>query len=179
MTIFPMKKTSIRFVLPGSLLLATLTLLAQSNTTSTLSPPLNLTVKYQVTQEDDRFLGERGLLPPGLKENMRLTSDQKAELKPIENDFADTSAQYQAANQPRIDAAQEANRRARETQDAGQIQAARKQLQNVWAGLQPYRDAAVVKIKPMLTPEQIKILEDPANQWHENHGAEANDPSSN
>jgi hypothetical protein len=179
MTIFPMKKTFIRFVLPGSLWLITLTLLAQRNTNNTLLPPLNLTVSYQPAQENDRSQGERGLLPPGLKEKMELTSDQKAGLKPIEDDFADTSAQYQAANQPRIDAAQEANRRARATQDAGQIQAARKQLQDVWAGLQPDRDAAVVKIKPMLTPEQIKMLEDPANQWPENHGAETNIPSSN
>jgi hypothetical protein len=174
-----MKKTFIRFAIPSSLLLATSTLLAQSNTTSTLSPPLNLTVKYQATQENDRSQGERGLLPPGLKERMQLSIDQNAELKPIEDDFAGTSAQYQAANQPRIDAAQEANRQAREARDAGQIQAAHKQLQNVWAGLQPYRDAEVVKIKPLLTPAQIKILEDPANQWHENQVAEANDPSSN
>ena len=174
-----MKKTFIRFAIPGSLLLATLTLLAQSNITSTLSPPLNLTVKYQADPENDRPQGERALLPPGLKERMQLTSDQQAGLKPFEDDFAGTSAQYQAANQPRIDAAQEANRQARQAQDAAQIQAARKQLQDVWAGLQPCRDAEVVKIKPLLTPNQIKILEDPANQWHENHGAEANDPSSN
>jgi hypothetical protein len=174
-----MKKTFIRFAITSSFLLITLTLLAQGNTNNTNSPPLNQTVKHQLALEKDRSQGERGLLPPGLKEKMQLTSDQKAELKPIEDDFADTSAQYQTANQPRIDAAQEANRQAREAQDAGQIQAARQQLQNVWAGLQPYRDAAVVKIKPLLTPEQIKILEDPANQWHENRGAEANDPSSN
>jgi hypothetical protein len=174
-----MNKTFIRFAIPISLLLVSLTLLAQSNTNNTNLPPINQTAKDQVALGKDRSQGERGLLPPGLKEKMQLTSDQKADLKPFENDFADTSAQYQAANQPRIDAAQEANRRARETQDAGQIQAARKQLQNVWAGLQPYRDAEVVKIKPMLTPEQVKMLEDPANQWHENNGAEANDPSSN
>jgi len=184
-----MKKAFIRFAISSSLLLAALTLLAQSHTTNTLSPPLNVTVmispplnltmKHQAAPENDRFQGERGLLPPGLKENMHLTSDQKAGLKPIEDDFADTSAAYQTANQSRIDAALEANRRARQTQDAGQIQTARKQLQDVWAGLQPYRDASVEKIKPLLTPEQIKMLEDPANQWHENHGAEANDPSSN
>jgi len=174
-----MKKTFIRFALPSSLLVATLTLLAQSNTTNTLSPPLILSVKCQVTPENDRSQGERGLLPPGLKEKMQLTSGQKAELKPIEDDFADTSSQYQTANQPRIDAALEADRRAREARDAGQIQAARKKLQGVWAGLQPSRDAAVVKIKPILTPEQIKTLEDPANQWHENQGVAANDPSSN
>jgi hypothetical protein len=174
-----MKKTFIRFAIPSSLLLATLTLLAQSNTASPISPPLNLTVKYQVARENDRSQGERGLLPPGLKERMLLSIGQNAELKPIEDDFANASAQYQTANQPRIDAALEANRRAREAQDAVKIQAARKQWQDVWAGLQPYRDAAVVKIKPLLRPEQIKMLEDPANQWHENDGAEANDPSSN
>jgi len=49
----------------------------------------------------------------------------------------------------------------------------------VWAGLQPDRDAAVIKIKPLLTPDQITILDDPANQWREDHGTEANDPSAN
>lgn len=173
----PMNNKFIHFVIPGSLLLVAATLLAQDNNTHTNSLPLNQTVKYQLALEKDQSEGERGLLPPGLKEKMRLTNEQKAELKPFEDDFADTSKQYQIANQPRIDAAQEANRRAREAQDAGQIQAARKQLQAVWAGLQPYRDAAVMKIKPLLTPEQITILEDPANQWRENHGTEANDPS--
>jgi hypothetical protein len=174
-----MNKTFIRFAVSSSLLLVTLTLLAQSHTTNTLAPPLGLTVSYQPDPPKVPSPGERGLLPPGLMEKMQLTSDQKVGLKPIEADFADTSAQYQTANQPRIDAALEANRRARKAQDVGQIQAARKQLQDVWAGLQPYRDAAVVKIKPMLTPEQIKMLEDPANQWPENHGAETNIPSSN
>jgi hypothetical protein len=28
-------------------------------------------------------------------------------------------------------------------------------------------------------PEQIEILNDPKNQWRENHAAEANDPSAN
>jgi hypothetical protein len=174
-----MNKTFIRFVALSSLSLVAMTLHSQSNSTNTNSPPLNQTMKYQLDLELDRSQGERGLLPPGLKDKMRLTSDQKSELKPIEDDFANTSLQYQIANQPRIDAALEANRRALEAQDAGQIEAARKQLQAVWAGLQPYRDAAIVKITPLLTPDQVTILEDPANQWHENNGSQANDPSSN
>jgi vacuolar-type H+-ATPase subunit E/Vma4 len=100
-------------------------------------------------------------------------------MKPIENDFANTSQQYQVANQPRIDAAQEASRQARLSKDAVQIQAARSQLQQVWAGLQPYREAAVKRIEPLLTPEQLTALADPKNHWRENHGAEANDPSAN
>jgi hypothetical protein len=100
-------------------------------------------------------------------------------LKPIEDDFANTCQQYQIANQPRIDAAEEANRQARVTKDTAQIQAARKQLQQVWAGLRPYRETAVNQIKPLLTPDQLAILEDPKNQWRENHGQEANDPSAN
>jgi vacuolar-type H+-ATPase subunit E/Vma4 len=134
-------------------------------------------LKYQVALENDRSLGERSLLPPGLKEKMKLTDAQRTELKPIEDDFANTSQQYQTANQPRIDAAQEANRQARASKDTAQIQAAREQLQQVWAGLQPYREAAVKRIKPLLTPEQLEVLEDAKNQWRENHANEANDPS--
>jgi len=37
----------------------------------------------------------------------------------------------------------------------------------------------VKKIRPLLTPEQIVILDDPNNQWQENHASEANDPSAN
>ena len=66
---------------------------------------------------------------------------------------------------------------ARESKDVERIQAARKQLQNVWAGLQTYRNESVRQIKQLLTPDQITILEDPKNQWHETHGFEANDPS--
>jgi Spy/CpxP family protein refolding chaperone len=124
-------------------------------------------------------LGERSLLPPGLKEKLKLTDEQRTELKPIEDDFARTCQQYQTANQPRIDAAEESNRQARASKDTAQIQAARKELQQVWAGLQPYRVTAVNQIRPLLTPDQLAILDDANNQWRENHGQEANDPSSN
>lgn len=172
-----MKPKSILLVIGGSLVLVVPTLSAQNTTSTPL--PLVQTVKYQYALENDRSLGERSLLPPGLKEKMQLTGEQRAELKPIEDDFANTSAQYQAANQPRIDAALEVNRQARESKDAGEIEAARHQLQQIWAGLQPYRESAVRQIRPLLTPDQITILDDPDNQWHESHGAEANDPSAN
>lgn len=172
-----MKTKFALLVISSSLLLGAPALLAQNTNTNTL--PLNQTVKYQVALENDRLLGERALLPPGLKEKMRLTDEQRSELKPTEADFAKTSGEYQVANQPRIDAALEASRQARESKDVGSIEAARQQLQRVWAGLQPYRDTAVKHIKPLLTPAQIIILEDAANQWRENHGNEANDPSAN
>jgi hypothetical protein len=172
-----MKTRLTLFAIGSSLALAALALPAQSINTNSL--PLVQTVKYQDALENDRSLGEQSLLPPGLKEKLRLTDEQRAELKPIEDDFADTCGQYQIANQPRIDAAQEEIRRARESKDTAQIQAARQQLQAVWAGLQRYRDTAVIHVKPLLTPDQITILEDPKNQWRENHGDEANDPSAN
>jgi Spy/CpxP family protein refolding chaperone len=164
-------------VISSSLVLAAPALLAQNTNTNTL--PLAQTVKYQAALDKDRSSGERCLLPPGLMEKLQLTAEQRTELKLIENDFAKTSQEYQAANQPRIDAAQEANRQACITKDTAQIQAARSQLQQVWAGLQPYRETAVRQIKPLLTPEQLTILEDPKNQWRENHADEANDPSAN
>jgi|ERR1035438_6394459 hypothetical protein len=164
----------------SSLVLAAPALMAQNtNTDGTNSLPLTQTVKYQQALENDRSLGECSLLPPGLKEKLKLTEEQRTELKPIEADFAKTCQEYQTANQPRIDAGQEANRQARASKDTAQIQAARKQLQQVWAGLRPYRETAVKQIKPLLTPDQLKVLEDPENQWHENHAAEANDPSAN
>jgi hypothetical protein len=63
--------------------------------------------------------------------------------------------------------------------DTAQIQAARQQLQEAWSGLQRYRDDSLRQARLLLTPDQIAILEDPKNQWRENHGAEANDPSAN
>ena len=174
-----MKTRLTLFAIGSSLALTAPALPAQDTITNTNSLPLVQTVKYQETLEHDRSLGEQSLLPSGLKEKMRLTDEQRAELKPIENDFAKTSQEYQTANQPRIDAAQEAIRRARESKDTAQIQSARQQLQVAWAGLQRYRDAAVIHVRPLLTPDQITILEDPKNQWRENHDAEANDPSAN
>jgi hypothetical protein len=174
-----MKTKLTLLVISSSLVLAAPALLAQNTNTNIRPLPLTQTLKYQAALENDRSLGERSLLPPGLKEKLKLTEEQRTELKPIEKDFADTSQQYKAANQPRIDAAQEANRQARVSKDTAQIQAARSQLQQVWAGLQPYREAAVKQIKPLLTPDQLKVLEDPKNQWRENHADEANDPSAN
>jgi Spy/CpxP family protein refolding chaperone len=167
------------FMIAGSLLLlAAPAAPAQTTAPNTNALPQVQTVKYQDALENDRLEGERAILPPGLKEKMRLTDEQRKELKPIENDFADSSEQYQVANQPRIEAAEEASREARESKDTGRIETARKQLQQVWSGLQPYRTEAVKQIRPLLTPEQITILDDANNQWRENHGIESNDPSS-
>ena len=172
-----MKTKLTLFAISSSLMLAMPALLAQNTGTNALNQ--SQTVKNQAALENDRSLGERSLLPAGLKEKLKLTAEQRAELKPIEDDFANTTQLYQKANQPRIDAAHEASRQARESKDTAQIQAARKQLQQVWAGLQPDRAAAVKQIMPLLTPDQLKVLEDAKNQWHENHADEANDPSSN
>ena len=128
-----MKTNSIRWAVSVSLLLGAAAARAQITNTNVL--PLNQTLKYQIALEHDRSLGERALLPPGLKEKMKLTDEERVELKPIEDDFARTSLEYQAANQPRIDAAQEANRQARLAKSAEKIALARKQLQQVWAGL--------------------------------------------
>ncbi len=164
-----MKTKFILLATGGSLLLAAPALPAQNTFTS----------NTQTRQYQRPFVGEQLILPAGIREKLHLTDEQKAELKPIEDDFANTSEQYQVANQPRITAALEANRQARASKDTAQIQAARKQLQDVWAGLQTYRAAAVNQIKPLLTPDQLTILEDPKNQWRENHADEANDPSAN
>lgn len=145
--------------------------------TNTLSPAE--TAQYQAALQNDRTLGPRAILPPGLKEKMKLTNAQRTELKVFEDDFANTSKQYQAANQQRIDDAQEASRRARASKDPVQIQSARKKLQDIWVGLQRDRKAATYRIRPLLTPDQIRVLEDTQNQWRENADDEVNDPSAN
>jgi Spy/CpxP family protein refolding chaperone len=173
-----MKTKLTLLAISSSLVLGAPALLAQDTNTNSTNT-LTQTWKYQKAFEYDRSLGERCLLPPGLKEKLKLTDEQRTELKPIEDDFARTCQQYQKANQPRIDAAEESNRQARASKDTAQIQAARKELQQVWAGLQPYRVTAVNQIRPLLTPDQLAILDDAKNQWRENHGQEANDPSAN
>ena len=172
-----MKTKFILLAIGSSLLLSPPALLAQNYLATNIS--ISIVTNTPTRNYHKAVEGERSLLPPGLKEELKLTKEQSIELKPIEDDFANTSRQYQTANQPRIDAAQEANRQARESKDTTKIEAARKQLQQVWAGLQPYREAAVKQIKPLLTPDQLAILEDPKNQWRENHVNEENDPSAN
>ncbi|MBC8000965.1 MAG: hypothetical protein H7X97_00135 [Opitutaceae bacterium] len=177
-------KANLTLIAVSSMLLTTAPELLAQNTNTNLAAvantiPLTQTVKYQAAVEHDRALGQRSLLPPGLKERMILTKAQRAELKAFEDDFANTSQKYQATNKLLISNAQEAMRQARITKDPAQIAAARTQLQQLWVGLQPYRADGVTKIKPLLTPDQLKILEAPDNQWNENHTDEANDPSEN
>ena len=96
-----MKSKLILLAISSSLVLAAPALLAQdTNTNGTNSLPLNQTVKYQKAFENDRSLGERSLLPPGLKEKLKLTDEQRTELKPIEDDFAKTCQEYQTATNP-------------------------------------------------------------------------------
>src|SRR5579862_1298552 len=92
----PMKTNLTLLVISGSLVLATPALRAQYTNTSTNALPLTQTLKYQAALENERFLGERSLLPPGLKEKMKLTDEQRIELKPIEKDFAKTTQEYKA-----------------------------------------------------------------------------------
>ncbi len=173
----PMKtKFTVRAL--GGLLLIAPTLPAQTTfstnvTTGEVSgspSPIGTNTPARINPREHR--GEPLLLPPGTRDKLRLTDEQKNEIKPIEAEFANSIREYKTANQPRIDAAKEARRQARAAKDPIQIQAARAQLQQVWAGLQPYRAAAVTKIKPLLTPDQLKVLDDPFNQWDENQGAE-------
>jgi hypothetical protein len=183
-----MKTKFTLLLMSGSLMLAAPALLAQNITAKTIyintdsdsnSFPIPLTLKYHKALINERSLGEHSLLPPALKDKMGITAEQRDELKPIEDDFASTSQRYEAANQSRIDDAGDVSRQVRESKNTAQIQAARDQSQLVWAGLDPERNAAVKQIKPVLTPDQIAILEDPQNQWRENHVYEANDPSAN
>jgi hypothetical protein len=172
-----MKTKLILSVIGGWLCLGAPAVPAQDASTNSIPP--DQAAKYQAALEKDRSLGERALLPPGVKEKLQLTEEQRTELKPIEDDFANTSKEYQAANQSRIDAALDVSRQARESKDPERIEAARRQLQLAWSGLERYREQAVKQIKPLLTPDQVVVLEDPANQWRENHAVEANDPSAN
>jgi hypothetical protein len=183
-----MKTKFTLLLMSGSLMLAAPALLAQNITAKTIyintdsdsnSFPIPLTLKYHKALINERSLGEHSLLPPALKDKMGITAEQRDELKPIEDDFASTSQRYEAANQSRIDDAGDVSRQVRESKNTAQIQAARDQSQAVWAGLDPERNADVMQIKPVLTPDQIAILEDPQNQWRENHVYEANDPSAN
>ena len=91
-----MKTKLTLLVISSSLVLAAPALLAQNTNTNTL--PLTQTLKYQVASDNDRSSGERSLLPPGLKEKLKLTEEQRTELRPIEEDFAKTSQEYQKAN---------------------------------------------------------------------------------
>ena len=165
-----MKTKLTLLVISSSLLLAAPALLAQNNLStnaSTIGATNNFTstsTNAQARTNKAAFKGQQLILATGITEKLKLTDEQKVELKPIEEDFGNISQEYQTANQPRIDAANEAIRQAVASKDPGQIQAARAQLQAVWAVFQPDRAAAIAKIKPLLTPEQIKILEDPKNQ---------------
>jgi hypothetical protein len=172
-----MKATLTLLVMSSALVLGAPAVLAQSINIITF-PPTN-TWTYQAAVGNDLCLGELSLLPAGLKAKMKLTNAQREDLKPIEDDFAITSELYQIANQTRIDDAQDAIRRARTWKDPARIRAARKQLQDVWVGLHREREAAVIQIKPLLTPDQLEILQDARNRWHENHADEVNDPSAN
>ena len=86
-----MKSKLTLLTISSSLVLAAPALLAQDTNTNTNTLPLTQTVKYQKALENDRSLGERCLLPAGLKEKLSLTAEQRTELKPIEKDFAKTS----------------------------------------------------------------------------------------
>ena len=166
-------------ILFGSGVMALSPMIGAQDNANANSLPLIQTVKYQQAVEAELAQGERALLPPGVKEKLRLTPDQLGDLKPIENDFTTAATQYETANQPRIDAAREAIKQARMAKDKVRTQDAYRQLQAVWAGLQSYRSQAVKQVRGLLMPDQLAILDDPQNQWSENHGSETNDPSAN
>lgn len=116
------------------------------------SVPTNAPPPEGVTEYGQPLLSEE------LKDRLRLSSLQRAELKVIEDDFDETRFEYHTANQARIEAAYEANRQARLAKDDARILASREQFELVWASMKPEREAALVKVKRVLTPEQLKFF---------------------
>jgi len=105
---------------------------------------------------------------------MKLTDEQRGELKPIEDDFANTCQQYQKPTNPGLTPPRRRFGRRAQRRTTAQIKAARQQLQQVWAGLRPYRVTAVNQIKPLLTPDQLADFRRSAKtNGGENHGQEA------
>jgi hypothetical protein len=156
-----------------SLLQAAPALHAQENSSTNVSANFSVNVSTptsSVTNAEPRRAAkpperQELLLLPKVKARLEITEAQQSEFRSIEQDFAVTCRQFKAANQPRIDSALEADRQGRNAKDDAQIRAARLQLQQVWSGLQPYRTAATARLKTLLTPAQLRIVEDPANQW--------------
>jgi hypothetical protein len=151
-----MKAKFILLAMSGSLALGAPVLLAQANLATNIAAGANDIPHGSPGQRQ----GESTLLPPGLKGQWKLSGEQKSKIKQIEQDFAQTSREYKTANRPRLDAAAEADRQARAAKNPGQIQAAHSQYQQVWAGLEPYRAAAIAKIRLVLTPDQLKLWVD-------------------
>ena len=108
------------------------------------------------------------LFPPGLKSRLRLTDAQQTEVKAIERDYTQAVLEYKRANQPRIEAAQEALQKATAANDPAQLQAARAQLDLAWQGLRATRLSAIAKTKLLLTPAQAKLIDDPKVHWNGN-----------
>ena len=86
------------------------------------------------------------LIPPEkaqqFAETTELTDDQKGKIKAIDENFAKTYQEYQAAHQEEIQAARQA------------METARQAMNKAMAGLQEQRQAAMEQIKALLTEEQ-------------------------
>lgn len=90
--------------------------------------------------------------------------------QPSAEAVATTNLEFKVATQLRIDAALEANRLARAAPDPAQLQAARTQIEQIWAGLPPNRATDT---------NRLEILKVSQYRWREDLTAEADDPAAN
>jgi len=155
-----MKTKLTLLVMGSSLVLATPALLAQKHQHQYPLPHPNREIPGRRLRMTGLWAND--VSAARLKEKLQLTADQITDLKLIEDDFANTSQQYQAANQPRIDAAHESNRQARPVEGPGTNSGGRAaSLQQVLGRSPPYREAAVKQIRPLLTRSNFEVLENP------------------
>ena len=101
------------------------------------------------------------------KKRLALSDPNRKFIEIAPDNFNKTMAQMEPRITPRVK-----NRLANDGSELG--------LDLSFTKLEDFEPDNVVKqIKPLLTPDQLVILEDPKNQWRENHVNEANDPSAN
>lgn len=167
-------KTTRTLLLISGLALAMLPVVAQQLATNVavntatnvaVNTATSLATNFAPTAVTNTYLSDRipeigqPLLSDSLRDRLQLSSLQVAELSTIEGDFAKTVREYQVANQSRLDAAYEADRQARIAKNDARLKAAWEQYELVWSGLQPERTAALARVKPLLTPAQLKVFE--------------------
>jgi Spy/CpxP family protein refolding chaperone len=100
------------------------------------------------------------LLPPRVLEDLQLTAEQKAKYDALQEKFAAEHKEWMQSHRAEGEALREQLRAAREAQDVARIKEAQAKLAEHRKPVEELRKSYMEKVRALLTPDQIKELDE-------------------
>lgn len=100
--------------------------------------------------------------------DLKLTENQRKELKAIIIPFHEKMAAWRETHKPQLQKLREEFKAAREAKDHDKVLAVAKEFRTLWETAPHVKDI-LPEIKKVLTPEQVELVKERLEKWREEH----------